>query len=120
MPPIDSTNCTMTSATVSRVRLYARADDRWNQRDTQIRNGNDRRVTRASCTLSTSRMTATETTDSSARVTSSMPPSMSSEIESRSDVSRETTRPDVYRSWKLTDSRWKWLNTRLRSSSSTA
>ena len=37
-----------------------------------------------------------------------------------SEVSREITRPDVYRSWKPMDSRWKWLNTRLRRSNSMA
>ena len=45
-----------------------------------------------------------------------MPPSTSSPIESMSLVSREITRPDVYRSWKPTDSRWKCRYTRLRRS----
>ena len=36
---------------------------------------------------------------------------------SMSEVSREMTRPEVYFSWKLSDSRWKWSNTRRRSSS---
>ena len=40
-------------------------------------------------------------------------------IASMSLVSRDTTRPVVYRSWKLTSSFWKWMNSRRRSSSST-
>jgi hypothetical protein len=49
-----------------------------------------------------------------------MPPSSSSEMESMSLVSREITRPEVYRSWKPTDSRWKWWYTRPRRSNRTA
>ncbi len=39
---------------------------------------------------------------------------------STSEVWREITRPDVYRSWNERLSPWKWVNTRRRMSSSTS
>ena len=36
-----------------------------------------------------------------------------------SEVCREMTRPEVYRSWKATGSRWKCANSRRRSSATT-
>ena len=59
-------------------------------------------MTSASGQSSQSRMPATDTTDRPASTRSSMPPSISSAMESMSLVSRATTRPDVYRSWKPT------------------
>jgi len=120
MPPSDSTKWMMTSAIVSRVRRYARALARWNQRDSHTRNGNDASVTSASGRSSHSRIPATDSTDSAARTRSSRAPSTSSEMLSTSLVSRAMTRPEVNRSWKPIDSFCRWRYTRTRRSSSTA
>ena len=57
---------------------------------------------------------------STAVTSPSNPPTSSSVMASMSLVSRDVTRPEVKRSWKATSSRWKWVKTRRRSSSSTS
>jgi hypothetical protein len=78
--------------------------------------GNDAMLTSAIGMSSQSRMPAVDSTESRASTRSSRPPSVSSAIVSMSLVSRATTRPEVNRSWKLIDSRWKWSYTRRRRS----
>ena len=63
--------------------------------------------------------TPTSSSENTADTSESRPSSNRSAIESTSDTCREITRPEVYRSWKATGSRWKWANIRVRSSSTT-
>ena len=114
-----STKCTMTAATVSRVRRYAFADSRRNQLVSHSRNGKLPSATRPSSTSSTSSSTAVPTSVSAALTSPSKPVSSISSMASTSEVSRLITRPEVYRSWKAGLSRWKWANSRRRSSSRT-
>jgi hypothetical protein len=61
----------------------------------------------------------TNTSEKAAFRSESRPSSKSSDSESMSETWREITFPDVYLSWKATDSHWKWLKTLARSSRTT-
>ena len=106
MPVIVSTNCTISAATVSRVRRNATADRVANHRYSSRIGTNETIRIVASGRSRKHRMTVIVTTLSTAVMRSSIAASSSSFSESTSEVSREITRPDVNRSWNAIDSAW--------------
>ena len=95
IPPSDSTNCTISAEVVSRVRRYAENERVRNHRDSSHSGPKVASVINASGRSSSSRITPIETTDSSAVISPSRPSSSRSLSASTSDVSRDTTRPEV-------------------------
>lgn len=120
MPVMVSTKCTIDRAEDTRDRRYASSDRTWYQRVT-IATGTAAPSSTRNDGGSSSRMdAAVNDMNISPDTSEDTPWSSSSRSASRSEVCREITRPDVYRSWNPRLSRCVCRNTRSRRLSSMA
>ena len=95
MPPSDSVNCTIVRATASRLTRYAFSDSFRNHTVSTPRGTKPASASSPSGVSSHTRIAPVVTIDSPAYTSVFMPVSSSSEMASMSEVSRDTTRPDV-------------------------
>ena len=115
-----STNCTIIRAEDTRDSRYTASERTWYQRTAIVTGMN---ATSRISPERQSRMkieTAVKSMNIMPETSEDTPWSSSSRSDSRSEVCREITRPEVYFSWNSRLSRWVCRNTHTRKSSSMA